>query len=104
LRADVLRFLIRALGFLALAGALVVAVEDGARSLANGALSLQPLGGSLARLAPQKFSQLPAIVSHVSPKLWDPVLIDVLWLPTSASLLVVGAVLAALASPRRSRT
>ncbi len=98
-----LRFSIRALGFLALAGALVVAVEDGARSLANGALSLQPLGGSLARLAPQKFSQLPALAAHVSPKLWDPVLIDVLWLPTSAALLIVGALLAGLSSPRRAR-
>jgi len=99
----VLRFLIRTLGFLSLAGAFVLAVEDGARSLANGALSLQPLGGSLARLAPQKFQQLPALAAHVNPKLWDPVLIDVLWVPTSAALLLLGAVLAGLSSPRRER-
>jgi hypothetical protein len=99
----VLRFLIRALGFLALAGAFVLAVEDGARSLANGALSLTPLGASLARMAPQKFQGLPALVSRVSPKLWDPVLIHALWLPTSVALLIVGALLAGLASPRRGR-
>ena len=98
-----LRFLIRALGFLALAGAFVLAVEDGARSLANGAVMLQPLGGSLARLAPQKFQQLPALAAHIHPKLWDPVLIDVLWIPTSAALLLLGAMLAALSSPRRAR-
>ena len=98
-----LRFLIRALGFLALAGALVVAVEDGAHSLADGAVSIQPLGGSLARLAPQKYAQLPALAAHVSSKLWDPILLDVLWLPTSAALLIVGGLLAGLASPRRAR-
>ena len=98
-----LRFLVRALGFLALAGAFVLGVEDGARSLANGEVSLQPLGASLARLAPQKFQQLPALAAHIHPKLWDPVLIDVLWLPTSAALLILGALLAGLASPRRAR-
>ncbi len=98
-----LRFLIRALGFLCLAGALVLAVEDGARSLANGKLSMQPLGSSLARLAPQKFQQLPALAAHVSPKLWDPVLIDVLWIPSSVALLMLGGVLAGLSSPRRAR-
>jgi hypothetical protein len=99
----VLRFLIRALGFLALAGAFVIAVEDGARSLANGALSLTPLGASLAKLAPQKFEALPALAAKISPKLWDPVLIHALWLPTSAALLILGALLAGLASPRRVR-
>ena len=98
-----LRFLIRAAGFVALAAAFVVAVGDGARSLANGALSLTPLGVSLARLAPQKFQALPALASRVSPKLWDPVLIHALWLPTSIALLIAGAVLARLASPRRGR-
>ena len=98
-----LRFLIRVAGFLALAGAFVLAVEDGARSLANGALSWTPLGASLAWLAPQKFKALSAMASGLSPKLWDPVLIHVLWLPTSAALLILGAVLAGLASKRRRR-
>jgi hypothetical protein len=99
----VLRFLIRALGFLCLAGAFVLAVEDGARWLANGAFSMQPLGRSLERLAPQKFQQLPALAAHIHPKLWDPVLIDVLWIPTSAALLILGGVLAVVSSPRRAR-
>ena len=98
-----LRWLIRAAGFLALAGAFVLAVEDGARSLANGELSLTPLGASLARLAPQKFQALPALAARISPKLWDPVLIHALWLPTSAALLILGALLAGLASRRRGR-
>ena len=98
-----LRFFVRAFGLLALAGAFALAIMDGARSLANSAVSLTPLGSSLARLSPAKFEQLPALASKISPKLWDPVLLDLLWVPTSAVLAVVGVLLMALAAPRRER-
>ena len=98
-----LRFLARALGLIALAGAFSAAVYDGARSIANSALMLTPLGASLAALAPAKFAGLPATVARIHPKLWDPVLIDVLYVPTSAVLAGIGILLAALASARRRR-
>ncbi len=96
-----LRFLVRALGLIALAGAFVAAVMDGARSIANSTLSLSPLGAALAALAPAKFAALPAQVARLNPKLWDPVLIDALYVPTSAALALAGVALMALGAARR---
>jgi hypothetical protein len=81
------------LGLLALAGAFAAAVMDGAASLANDTLSLTSLGAALARLAPAKFEQLPALVGKSHPWLWDPVLLHVLYTPVSAALAVLGAAL-----------
>src|SRR5260221_198722 len=67
------------------------------------ALALTPLGASLAQLAPVKFQQLPALASKIHPKLWDPALLDLLYVPTSVVLAVAGIALAALAAPRRDR-
>jgi len=96
-----LRFLLRTIGLVALAGAFAAAVMDGARSIANGALSLTPLGLTIGRLAPSKLAALPGLAARVSPKLWDPVLIHLLWVPTSVALAAVGFALAMLAAPRR---
>ncbi len=93
-----LRLLAQAVGLVALAGAFAAAVIDGARSIANSDWSLTPLGAALARLAPAKFAALPAAAAKISPKLWDPVLIDVLYVPTSLALAVVGIAFMALAS------
>ena len=98
-----LRFLVRALGWLALAGAFAVAVMDGARSIANEALLLTPLGATLARLAPAKFEQLPGLATRIHPKLWDPLLLDALYVPTSAVLAGVGIALTAAAARRERR-
>src|SRR5690349_18847302 len=95
-----LRFLTRALGLILLAGAFAAAVMDGARSIANSAWSMTPLGTTLAHVAPAKSAQLPALAAKIHPKLWDPVLIDILWAPTSVVLAVVGVALVALASVR----
>ncbi len=96
-----LRFLARTLGLLALVGAFAAAVVDGARSIANNAWSLTPLGAALGRIAPAKLAALPALASRISPKLWDPVLIDVLYVPTSLVLAALGIALMALGSAGR---
>src|SRR3954454_23542961 len=98
-----LRFLVRALGWIALAGAFAVAVMDGARSIANDAVLVTPLGATLARLAPAKFQQLPALAAKIHPKLWDPALLDALYVPTSVVMAAAGIALPALAAPRRDR-
>jgi hypothetical protein len=98
-----LRFFVRALGLFALAAAFASAVRDGAYSIANNNLRWEPLGTTLARLAPAKMEQLPAAAAKIHPKLWDPVLIDVLWAPTSVALAVIGIALMALASLGRGR-
>jgi hypothetical protein len=98
-----LRFLARALGLVALAGAFAAAVIDGARSIANSEWSLTPLGAALGRVAPAKLAALPALAGRISPKLWDPVLIDVLYVPTSVALAVVGIVFMGLGAAGRRR-
>ena len=98
-----LRFLARTLGLIALAGAFAAAVVDGARSIANNAWSLTPLGAALGRIAPAKLAALPALAGRISPKLWDPVLIDVLYVPTFLVLAALGIALMALGSAGRRR-
>jgi hypothetical protein len=98
-----LRFLARALGLIALAAAFAAAVMDGARSIANNSLAMTPLGTTLAHIAPVKSAQLPALAAKIHPKLWDPVLIDILWVPTSVILAGIGIALVALASVRARR-
>ena len=98
-----LRFLLRALGLVALAGAFARAVMDGARSIANNALMLWPTGAALESLAPTRFAQATAWVQKSHPKLWEPALIDLLWVPTCVTLAVVGLALMALASAGRER-
>ena len=98
-----LRFLLRALGLAALAGAFAAAVMDGARSIANNTLAISPTGSALARVAPTKFAAFAAWAQKSHPKLWDPVLLDVLWVPTCVTLAIVGLALTALASTGRNR-
>ena len=96
-----LLLLARMLGLLALVGAFAAAVIDGARSIANSDWSMTPLGAALGRVAPAKLAAMPALVGKISPKLWDPVLIDVLYVPTSVVLAVAGIALMALGSRGR---
>jgi hypothetical protein len=74
---------------------------DGARSIANSQLSLTKLGYTLERLAPTKFAQLPAMATHIDRRLWDPVLIHVLLVPTCVAAAVLGLALVALGAKRR---
>jgi hypothetical protein len=98
-----LRFVVRALGFIALAWAFAAAVMDGARSIANSRVLLTPLGATMARLAPERFQELPSLAARIHPKLWDPVLIHILYIPTFVALAIVGLALTALAPPQRGR-
>jgi len=97
----VFRLLFRLIGLLSLAGAFAAAVIDAARTLANQHLEVTPAGVTLDRLFPAKFEALPALVARIHPKLWDPVLLTILWAPTALILAVIGLLLLALARPRR---
>ncbi len=98
-----LRFLVRVLGLIALAGGFAAAVMDGARSIANSQWAMTRLSATLAQVAPAKIAQLPALAAKIHPKLWDPVLVHVLMAPTSVALAIVGLILMAIAAPRRKR-
>jgi hypothetical protein len=79
-----LRLLTRTTAFLLLATAFVMAVVDATRSIADQQVALTPLGQTLFSLFPRQFPVLePAVTRHVHPFLWDPVLLNVLLLPTA---------------------
>jgi hypothetical protein len=89
--AAVIKGLFRILAFLLLAAGFVAAVMDGARTIANSAIDYAKLGSTLFRLFGERFLLLqPAVERHVHPLLWDPVLLNLLVLPTSVVLLVLG--------------
>jgi hypothetical protein len=89
--AAVIKGLFRILAFLLLAAGFVAAVMDGARTIANSAVDYAKLGSTLFRLFGERFLLLqPAVERHVHPLLWDPVLLNLLVLPTSVVLLVLG--------------
>ena len=96
-----LRLLFRLVGLLTLAGAFASAVIDGARTLADQQLELTPLGGTLGYVLRDKFAALPALVAKIHPKLWDPVLLSVLYVPTFLALAVLGVTLMLLTRSRR---
>jgi len=89
----VLRLVFRLLGLLTLAGAFAAGVIDGARTLADQRLELTPLGATLAYVLRDKFAALPALVGRINPKLWDPVLLSVLYVPTFLALAILGLAL-----------
>ena len=99
-----LRLIFRFLALMLLAGAFAAFVIDGARSLADSALVLTPLGQTLITLFPTKFPLLqPAIERHVAPFLWDPVVVTLLLAPTWLVAGVLGAALMRLTRKRGPR-
>ena len=95
-----LRLLFRLLGLLTLAGAFAAGVIDGARTLADQRLEMTPLGATLAYVLRDKFAALPELVGKIHPKLWDPVLLSVLYVPTCLALAIVGIALMILTRSR----
>ena len=89
-----LRFLVRMLGYLLVAGGFVVLLTDGARSIANSVLRFTPLVETLTTLVGERFRLLqPAIERNLHPMLWDPILVNVLHVPTAAAGLLLGLLL-----------
>jgi len=87
----VIRLVVRILGLALLAGAFAAAVIDGAASIAANQLSITPVGRPLYLIFPNKFPLVQAFIERqIHPLLWDPVLVDVLRLPTWLVLAVVG--------------
>jgi hypothetical protein len=97
------RLLVRAIGLLLLAGAFAAAVTDGARSLADQALTLTSMGAALGTVFPAKMAALPALARKIHPLLWDPVLLRILYVPAFVDLAVLGLVFMLISMPRRTR-
>ncbi len=86
---------------LLIAGGFASAVIDGTRSIAAGTLLLISFGDLFASALPKQFLALQAAAERMHPKLWNPVLLDLLLIPASLLLALVGVLLLWLV---RSRT
>ncbi len=93
-----LRSLVRNLGFVALAAAMVVGIIDGARGLADGAPGLTSLAMSGHWLFPRQFPTIEAvIIQHVHP-----LLLNVLLLPTLLVMFAMGTALLIAGRPKHA--
>jgi hypothetical protein len=96
-----MRPILRLLGLALVAVAFVLAIIDGTASLANSELRLTPLGKTAFELFPTSFPVLqPAVERHIHPLLWDPVILNLLLLPTAAVAFGLGLLLFWLGRPR----
>ena len=95
-----MRFLLRLVGLLLLAGAFAALLVDGTRSVAAGSVALLPFGRTLMAVSPEGFQKVRLVVEAKLPWLWDPVLVTVFLMPTWVVFGVVGLVLLATTRPR----
>ena len=99
-----LRFLIRVLGLLLLAGGFIALVVDGTASLAAGNLYVTTLAGALQAQTPAFVDKLrAAALAHLPPAFWD-ILSDALRVtPVSLALSALGALLILMSHKGRRR-
>lgn len=98
-----IRFFLRFLGFLFLAGGFVALVLDGARTIAADRLRVTPLQETWIDWHSASFQQVqPAIERAVAPWVWDPVILSLLAAPTCLVLGVLGALLLLAGRKRRA--
>jgi hypothetical protein len=102
-RGGLIRFTLRLVGLLLLAGAFAAAVIDGARSLADQKIELSSMGTVLAYASPAKFALMHDYVAKKAPMLWDVVVVNALYAPATLDLAVLGAGLFYLARRRADR-
>jgi hypothetical protein len=93
------RFLVRAVGYILLAGAFATLVIDGTRSIASSAVVYTPLREALETALPGREEQLKALVeTRLGAGAWTSVLQPVLGWPLAPILLVLGFVVVRLAA------
>jgi hypothetical protein len=99
-------FFLRLLSAVSLAVAVVIAVLDGARSIADRALALTPLGEALAEMLPMAGEGGASSLPRWAAALVDPLITALLTLPAAAAF--AGAalalyILAGVLAPQRNR-
>ena len=98
-----MRFFVRFLGLMALAGAFVAAVLDGARWIANGAFAPMTAGALLGDVAPRAFANAQNLVeARLGPKAWEDVIVRALSAPLFVYLTALSALLFVLSRRRHA--
>ena len=86
-----LRFLVRAIGLLLLAGGFIALIVDGTRSLAASSLYVTSIDAALEAAGPAISQGLEKwVLAHLPHFVWDPVLVHFLRLPLSGAMLAFG--------------
>jgi hypothetical protein len=92
-----LRFLFRFIGLWLLAGAFVALVIDGTRSITAGRMVIMPAIEAWLAIHPASLEWMKAWIERdISPRLWDPALLYILYSPLWAVLGVLGLILVLL--------
>ncbi len=99
-----IRFLFRFVGFWLLAGALVTAIIDGAKSIAASTVITTPLGQQFQQLAPSLLQRLEFGVQNNLglPWLWDVVFVNILTWPTFAVLGILAMIFLMIGRRKRA--
>lgn len=99
-----IRFLFRLLAMITLCIAVIMAVLDGARSVAASAIKLKPLGASWYETSPETINLAQAIIQrYLLPVIWDPAMIWVLNQPGFAVMGVLSLLLYIIGYKRKPR-
>ena len=86
-----LRFLLRAIGLLLLAGGFIALIVDGTRSLAGSSLYVTSIDAALQAAGPALYQGLEKwVLAHLPHFVWDPLLVHILRLPLSGTMLALG--------------
>jgi hypothetical protein len=88
-----IRFLLRFLGLICLAGAFILAIYDGTKSIAGNRLYLTSVRTLWELLNPNSLAQLkPFLSSYAHGMLWDPGMVSILSSPAFSMLACLGIV------------
>ena len=97
-----IRFIFRFLALVALVIAIILAVLDGARSVAAARIVLTPLGTSWYQVSPDTLNGMQAAIQrNVHPSIWDPFIVWVLTQPGAAVMAILSAILYMIGHRRR---
>jgi hypothetical protein len=98
-----IRFIVRTIGLWLLAGAFVIVVYDGTRSIAGSALTLTPLDAIWNTFATRSLDEVlkPLTDRYIGAWIWDAALLPVLHSPAFLTFAVLGAILMLLGRKKK---
>jgi hypothetical protein len=96
-----IRFVLRFVGLMLLAGGFVFLVYDGTKSIAGKALFVTPLGFIWSNINQNSLLLLQPAIERHAEWLWNPVILSVLTAPTWLVLGVLGVVLMVLGRKKK---
>jgi hypothetical protein len=97
------RFLFRFIGLWLLAGAFIALVIDGTRSITAGRIVIMPVAEAWIAVHPSSIEWAKTMIERdLSPRLWDPLMLYILYAPLWALFGILGLLLVFLGR-RRAR-